>query len=295
MNQYVTDMLRCMRDVNVDNNTVGWYQSTCMNSWLDPEGPSVITQFQFQESVPKSVCLVYDPVRTSSGSVYLKAYRLTDKFMAKYKHHNESNGNGFTEQDFKVSTPPMSPRTAHPAVPTHRRHKARMPSVQGGGGSWRRRCAALYVRERLVWVGADGGETRQAPMPAPLHPPSAAPPVPRLHLLLVHPPSSTRTCSTSLRPMQARAARGVTGRGADQVRLQRQGGGGGHHHRRDLRGGPDPDPQQRTGAQTPGGGWQMEEVGVKQHLSKESMENGVGGESGNVALHDGVPGCGGML
>ena len=102
MNQYVTDMLRCMRDVNVDNNTVGWYQSTCMNSWLDPEGPSVITQFQFQESVPKSVCLVYDPVRTSSGSVYLKAYRLTDKFMAKYKHHNESNGNGFTEQDFKV-------------------------------------------------------------------------------------------------------------------------------------------------------------------------------------------------
>ena len=103
MNQYVTEMLRCMRDVNVDNNTVGWYQSTCMNSWLDPEGPSVITQFQFQESVPKSVCLVYDPVRTSSGSVYLKAYRLTDKFMAKYKHHNDSNGNGFTEQDFKVS------------------------------------------------------------------------------------------------------------------------------------------------------------------------------------------------
>lgn len=102
MNQYVTDMLRCMRDVNVDNNTVGWYQSTCMNSWLDPEGPSVITQFQFQESVPKSVCLVYDPVRTSSGSVYLKAYRLTDKFMAKYKHHNDSNGNGFTEQDFKA-------------------------------------------------------------------------------------------------------------------------------------------------------------------------------------------------
>jgi translation initiation factor 3 subunit H len=46
MEQYVTEMLRCMRDVNVDNNTVGWYMSTYMNSWLDPEGPTVATQFQ---------------------------------------------------------------------------------------------------------------------------------------------------------------------------------------------------------------------------------------------------------
>ncbi len=45
---YVTDMLRCMRDVNVDNNTVGWYQSTYMNSWLDADSPTVETQFQFQ-------------------------------------------------------------------------------------------------------------------------------------------------------------------------------------------------------------------------------------------------------
>mmetsp|Transcript_478 Transcript_478/g.1175 ORF Transcript_478/g.1175 Transcript_478/m.1175 type:complete len:351 (+) Transcript_478:102-1154(+) len=98
---YVTDMLRCMRDVNVDNNNVGWYQSTFMNSWLDADGPTVATQFQFQESVPKSVCLVYDPVRTSSGSVYLKAYRLTDKFMTKYRAHTESGLHGFTEADLK--------------------------------------------------------------------------------------------------------------------------------------------------------------------------------------------------
>mmetsp|Transcript_11793 Transcript_11793/g.27407 ORF Transcript_11793/g.27407 Transcript_11793/m.27407 type:complete len:343 (-) Transcript_11793:36-1064(-) len=98
---YVTEMLRCMRDVNVDNNTVGWYQSTFMNSWLDVESPTIATQYQFQESVPKSVCLVYDPVRTSSGSVYLKAYRLTDKFMAKYKQHIENNSHGFTEADLK--------------------------------------------------------------------------------------------------------------------------------------------------------------------------------------------------
>ena len=45
---YVTDMLRCMRDVNVDNNNVGWYQSTYMNSWLDADGPTVETQYQFQ-------------------------------------------------------------------------------------------------------------------------------------------------------------------------------------------------------------------------------------------------------
>jgi hypothetical protein len=48
---YVTDMLRCMRDVNVDNNNVGWYQSTYMNSWLDADGPTVETQFQFQVTI----------------------------------------------------------------------------------------------------------------------------------------------------------------------------------------------------------------------------------------------------
>jgi len=101
--QYVTDMLRCMRDVNVDSNIVGWYQSSCLGSWLDPEGPSVATQFHFQESVPMSVCLVYDPIRTTSGSVCLKAYRLTDNFMAKYRGHLESNASGFTEHEFKTT------------------------------------------------------------------------------------------------------------------------------------------------------------------------------------------------
>jgi translation initiation factor 3 subunit H len=106
LEQYVTEMLRCMRDVNVDNNTVGWYMSTYMNNWLDPEGPTVATQFQFQDSVPKSVCLVYDPVRTLSGSVHLKAYRLTDRFMAKYRDHQEKqaadkNQHGFTETDIR--------------------------------------------------------------------------------------------------------------------------------------------------------------------------------------------------
>mgnify|MGYP002639965479 CR=1 FL=1 len=74
---YVTEMLRCMREVNVDNNTVGWYMTSHMNSWLDPNGVTVETQYTFQEEMPKSVCLVYDPVRTLSGSVHLKAYRLT--------------------------------------------------------------------------------------------------------------------------------------------------------------------------------------------------------------------------
>merc|ERR1711998_673341 len=101
MDSYVTEMLRCMRDVNVDNNTVGWYQSTFMNSWLDPDGPTVATHFQLQDTVPKSVCLVYDPVRTLSGSVHLKAYRLTDKFMQKYKAHQESGMHGFSEADLK--------------------------------------------------------------------------------------------------------------------------------------------------------------------------------------------------
>lgn len=43
-------------------------------------------QFDFQEVVgPNSVVLVYDPLRTTHGSMPLRAFRLTDAFMKAYR------------------------------------------------------------------------------------------------------------------------------------------------------------------------------------------------------------------
>eukprot|EP01122_Echinamoeba_exundans_P004115 TRINITY_DN1412_c0_g1_i1.p1 TRINITY_DN1412_c0_g1~~TRINITY_DN1412_c0_g1_i1.p1 ORF type:complete len:354 (+),score=91.32 TRINITY_DN1412_c0_g1_i1:252-1313(+) len=81
--QYQIEMMRCLREVNVDSNTVGWYTSSYMSSHLNK---SVLeAQYNFQSTFPRSVMLVYDPLRTSQGSLALTALRLSDKFFALYK------------------------------------------------------------------------------------------------------------------------------------------------------------------------------------------------------------------
>jgi len=89
--EYQIEMMRCLREVNVDNNTVGWYSSTYMGSFIN-EG-SIETQYNYQEKINKKcVMLVYDPLKTSQGILSLKAYRLTLPFLELYKTQ------GFTKE-----------------------------------------------------------------------------------------------------------------------------------------------------------------------------------------------------
>merc|ERR1712180_86718 len=69
---YQIEMMRKLRDVNVDHFHVGWYQSTFLGSFLN-------------KNFAESVVLVYDPLSTHQGMVSFKAYRLTDKLMNLYK------------------------------------------------------------------------------------------------------------------------------------------------------------------------------------------------------------------
>merc|ERR1712086_523935 len=80
---YQFEMMRALRDVNVDNNTVGWYHSTYLGSHITEE--LISTQYNYQESIPKCVCLIFDPMKTAQGNLALKAVRLTDSFMTLYK------------------------------------------------------------------------------------------------------------------------------------------------------------------------------------------------------------------
>jgi len=87
--EYQIEMMRCLREVNVDNNTVGWYSSTYMGSFIN-EG-SIETQFNYQEKINKKcVMIVYDPLKTSQGILSLKAYRLTLAFIEIYKNQTFS-------------------------------------------------------------------------------------------------------------------------------------------------------------------------------------------------------------
>lgn len=84
--EYQIEMMRCLREVNVDNNTVGWYTSTFLGSFLNEA--MIETQINYQMTIPKCVVVIFDPLRTKQGSLSLKACRLTDSFMEFYREQN---------------------------------------------------------------------------------------------------------------------------------------------------------------------------------------------------------------
>ncbi len=76
---YQVSMLRCLREVNVDCNNVGWYTSSFFFSFVSTA--TALSQYEYQSNVEGAVALVYDPRQTASGSLFLKAFRLTERFM----------------------------------------------------------------------------------------------------------------------------------------------------------------------------------------------------------------------
>mmetsp|Transcript_23067 Transcript_23067/g.40832 ORF Transcript_23067/g.40832 Transcript_23067/m.40832 type:complete len:412 (+) Transcript_23067:3400-4635(+) len=94
---YQMDMLKLLRDINVDCNPVGWYRSTYLGSFCTSDLVQQLFQYQEQldqDSVQKSVVLVYDPFQTKRGHLAIKAYRLTDAFMKMYRERKSSGAAG---------------------------------------------------------------------------------------------------------------------------------------------------------------------------------------------------------
>jgi len=95
-------MLKMLRDVNVDNNCVGWYQSRFMGASCTAE--LVETQLQYQSSLGnKMVVIVYNPVRTMRGNLALHAYRLSDTFMKAHKKDKNFTQESLTAMELESS------------------------------------------------------------------------------------------------------------------------------------------------------------------------------------------------
>jgi translation initiation factor 3 subunit H len=87
---YQIEMMKMLRDVNIDNNCVGWYQSTYFGSIYT--GDVINNQFSYQLSEDisdNSILIMYDPVQSKRGNLVMKAFRLTDKYVE--IRRNESN------------------------------------------------------------------------------------------------------------------------------------------------------------------------------------------------------------
>lgn len=74
-------MIHCLKDVGVDNNVVGWYQSAYLGTFLNSQLTE--TQFAYQKQLnDRSIVLIHDICTSSAGNLNLKAYRLTPSFLA---------------------------------------------------------------------------------------------------------------------------------------------------------------------------------------------------------------------
>lgn len=76
--EYQLEMMRMLREVNVDNNCVGWYQSMYLGVYSTSN--LLENQWSYQTDLsPNAVVILYDPMQTSNGNMVLKCYRLTEE------------------------------------------------------------------------------------------------------------------------------------------------------------------------------------------------------------------------
>lgn len=76
--EYQLEMMKMLREVNVDNNCVGWYQSMCLGSFSTAS--LLENQLSYQTDLSKNaVVLLYDPMQTAHGNLELKCLRLTEE------------------------------------------------------------------------------------------------------------------------------------------------------------------------------------------------------------------------
>ncbi|KAJ0424677.1 hypothetical protein BJY00DRAFT_276142 [Aspergillus carlsbadensis] len=105
---YQAEMIRMLREVNVDANNVGWYTSANMGNFVNMN--VIENQFFYQKEMnERTVALVHDPSRSSQGSLSLRAFRLSPKFMAAFKDNkftsDELQKSNLRYQDILVELP----------------------------------------------------------------------------------------------------------------------------------------------------------------------------------------------
>jgi len=75
--EFQLEMMRMLREVNVDNNCVGWYQSMYLG--IFSTSSLLENQLSYQTDLsPNAVVLLFDPMQTSHGNLVLKCFRLTE-------------------------------------------------------------------------------------------------------------------------------------------------------------------------------------------------------------------------
>ncbi|KAG6010810.1 Eukaryotic translation initiation factor 3 subunit H [Claviceps maximensis] len=80
---YQNEMIRYLKEVNIDANNVGWYTSATIGNFINMG--FVENQYHYQKENDRAIALIYDTSKSSQGNLALRAFRLTSAFMSIYK------------------------------------------------------------------------------------------------------------------------------------------------------------------------------------------------------------------
>ena len=83
---YQTEMIKKLREVNVDANNTGWYTSANLGNFVTMT--FIENQYHYQKELhERTVAMVHDVSRSSQGSLSLRAFRLSPAFMTAFKEN----------------------------------------------------------------------------------------------------------------------------------------------------------------------------------------------------------------
>ncbi|KAL8869221.1 MAG: hypothetical protein Q9174_004431, partial [Haloplaca sp. 1 TL-2023] len=83
---YQNEMIKKLREVNVDANNVGWYTSANLGNFVNMN--MIENQYHYQKELnERTVAIIHDVSRSSQGSLSLRAFRLSPAFMVAYKEN----------------------------------------------------------------------------------------------------------------------------------------------------------------------------------------------------------------
>ena len=83
---YQNEMIRNLREVNIDANNVGWYTSANMGNFVNLN--LIENQYHYQKDLnERTVAIIHDVSKSSQGSLSLRAFRLSPAFMLAYKEN----------------------------------------------------------------------------------------------------------------------------------------------------------------------------------------------------------------
>lgn len=134
--EYQLEMMRMLREVNVDNNCVGWYQSMYLGIYST--AALLENQWSYQTDLsPNAVVILYDPMQTAHGNLMIHCYRLTEECL-EYKSQTKNTyidpHKIFEEIPVKLTNPGLVQALLADIVITDATSSALLHNVATGGG-----------------------------------------------------------------------------------------------------------------------------------------------------------------